>query len=241
MTPNDLVQRRIEVQYELAIPTWIAFYEAMKGCKVVMDIGANVGGLFLSFIGNGATQVHAFEPVPIEYAKLVANFGKDSRLIPSMVAMSDVPGRVVGASIYNAWTLMPKGDHIHNGYKVDETVDFKDLPTFDFDLTTVDLYCSSSNIKPDFLKIDVDGYELRVLKGAVRTISERRPPILFELAFHPSLIGDNCEEMCKLIFDLGYVVVTMDYKTVVRDWLSLIERFPWRSSFDVMLMPKERV
>jgi len=167
---------------------------------------------------------------------MVDNYGNDPRLIPSRIAMSDKPGRILGATVYNAWTILPKGD-----YRVDVANEFKDCPVFDFELTTVDTYCSLSNIKPDFLKIDVDGYELRVLKGAVNTIAQRRPPMLFELSFLPSLIGDNCEELCKFIFELGYVVVTMDCKVVVQNWLDLIERFPWRSSFDVMLMPKESI
>ena len=236
MNPINITQRRIESQYELAAVTWMAYNEAIQGCKIVMDIGANIGGMFLSFIGNGVNKVHAFEPVPIAYDKMIANYGRDTRLIPSRVAMSDKPGRITGATVYNAWTLLPKGE-----YRIDVAAEFKDLPTFDFELTTVDLYCSLSDIKPDFLKIDVDGYEFRVLKGAVNTLAKYRPPMLFELSYLPSLIGDNCEELCKFIFELGYVVVTMDCKVVVRNWLDLIERFPWRSSFDVMLMPKERI
>lgn len=236
MNPTNVTQRRIESQFELACPTWTAYTETIQGCNVVMDIGANIGGMFLSFIGNNVKEVHAFEPVPVAYDKMISNYGRDSRLVPSMTGMSDMPGRITGATVYNAWTLLPKGS-----CSIDVASEFKDEPTFDFELTTVDIYCSLSNIKPDFLKIDVDGYELRVLKGAVKTIAERRPPILFELSYLPSLIGDNCEELCKFIFDSGYVVVTMDCKVVVRNWLDLIERFPWRSSFDVMLMPKEKI
>jgi FkbM family methyltransferase len=167
---------------------------------------------------------------------MIANYGRDTRLIPSRVALSDKPGRILGATVYNAWTILKEGT-----CPIDVASEFKDSPPFDLEFTTVDIYCSLSNIKPDFIKIDVDGYELRVLKGAVNTLAEMRPPILFELSYLPSLIGDNCEELCKFIFESGYVVLTMDCKVVVRNWLDLIERFPWRSSFDVMLMPKEIV
>jgi FkbM family methyltransferase len=235
VNPVNVTQRRIEAQFELAIAVWSAYHESIIGRKIVLDIGANVGGMFKSFIENGVRQVHAFEPVPSAYARMVADYGDDARLIPSMVGMSDKPGRITKANVYNTWTLLPEQPHI------DLATAFKGSPPFDFELTTVDLYCSASNVKPDFIKIDVDGYELRVLKGAVETLAKFRPPILFELSFLPSLIGDNCEELCKLIFELGYIVVTMDGKTKVCNWLDLIERFPWRSSFDVMLIPKERL
>lgn len=236
MNPVNCDYREIEVQFELRAVTWIALNEVLPGCKTVLDIGANCGGLFCSFIHNGVEKVHAFEPVPWPYELMIKAYGNDPRLVPNRIGLSDKPGSVKGARIYNAWTLLPEGN-----YRIGLALDHAECGAFDFDLTTVDLYVAEHNLKVDFIKIDVDGYELRVLKGAVNTLAKFRPPMLFELSFMPSLIGDNCEEMCKLIFELGYVVVTMDGKTVVRDWLTLIERLPWRSSFDVMLMPKERV
>lgn len=236
MNPSNLIYREIESQYELRAVTWLASNEIIPGCKTVLDIGANVGGLFLSFIHNGVEHVHAFEPVPGPYDLMIQAYGKDPRLVPNRLGVSDKPGSVKGARIYNAWTLLPEGN-----YERGLACEYANATPFDFDLTTVDDYVAANKLKVDFIKIDVDGYELRVLKGAINTLTRFRPPILFELSYLPSLIGDNCEEMCKYIFQIGYVVVTMDGKTVVRDWMSLIERFPWRSSFDVMLMPKERV
>lgn len=236
MTPQNLVHERIEIQHTLAFADWLAFNEGMKGCKVVLDIGANDGGMFNSFVSNGAQEVHAFEPVPSQFAKAAATFGHDRRWIGSMVGISDVPGSLESVNVYNAWTLLPQAH-----YQVGRALEFKDAPPFQVEFTTVDIYVKGSNVAPDFIKIDVDGYERRVLMGALATIAKYRPPMLFELSYLPSLIGDNCEALCKLIFELGYVVVTMDGKTVVRDWISLIERFPWRSSFDVMLFPKEKL
>lgn len=236
MNPSNLQHREIESQYELRAVTWQASNEILPGCKTVLDIGANVGGLFLSFIHNGVEQVHAFEPVPQPFELMMQAYGKDPRLVANRIGVSDKPGRVKGARIYNAWTLLPEGE-----YEKSLACEYANAAPFDFDLTTIDIYVAANNLKIDFIKIDVDGYELRVLKGAKATLETFRPPMLFELSGLPSVIGDNCEEMCRYIFEIGYVVVTMDTKTVVRDWISLIERFPWRSSFDVMLMPKEKV
>lgn len=234
MTTVD--HEEIAIQKSLCVVSYEALITYMKGSKIAIDAGAHIGGFFLCFIHNGIRQVHAFEPVPIVFDKLLANYGNDSRLVPRRIGLSDQPGRIEGATVYNAWTLLPK-----TCGRTDITPEFRDTAPFDFEITTIDRYVQELNLAVDFIKLDVDGYEMRVLKGAKQTLASRRPSIYFELSFLPTLIGDNCEEMCKLIFDLGYYVVTMDGQRVVKDWMSLIERFPWRTSFDVMLIPKEKL
>ena len=46
---------------------------------------------------------------------------------------------------------------------------------------TLDLYCKQHNIKPDFLKIDVEGNELKVFQGGVDTLKKYKPKILVEI------------------------------------------------------------
>ncbi len=233
---KNVDHEEIAIQKALCVISFEALITYLKGSKIAIDAGANIGGFFLCFIHNGIEQVHAFEPVPLVFDKLLANYGNDSRLVPRRMGLSDQSGKVEGATVYNAWTLLPASCG-----RDDVIADFKDVAPFDFYLTTIDKYVEEHQLAVDFIKLDVDGYEMRVLKGARQTLATRRPNIYFELSYLPSLIGDNCEEMCKLIFDLGYCVVTMDGQRVVRDWLTLIERFPWRTSLDVMLIPKEKL
>ncbi len=233
---KNVDHEEIAIQKALCVISFEALITYLKGSKIAIDAGANIGGFFLCFIHKGIEQVHAFEPVPLVFDKLLANYGNDSRLVPRRMGLSDQSGKVEGATVYNAWTLLPASCG-----RNDVIPDFKDVAPFDFYLTTIDKYVEEHQLAVDFIKLDVDGYEMRVLKGARQTLATRRPNIYFELSYLPSLIGDNCEEMCKLIFDLGYCVVTMDGQRVVRDWLTLIERFPWRTSLDVMLIPKEKL
>jgi FkbM family methyltransferase len=59
----------------------------------------------------------------------------------------------------------------------------------------------------DLIKIDVDGQEAKVLRGAGDTLRRFRPPVFFELT--PSLVeegGDSIDELFGALLDLGYAI-----------------------------------
>ena len=45
----------------------------------------------------------------------------------------------------------------------------------DIDMTTIDDLCDSENLQPDFIMIDVEGFEVDVLEGASRTLRHNPP------------------------------------------------------------------
>ena len=49
------------------------------------------------------------------------------------------------------------------------------------DTVTLDQFCHQNNVKPGFLKIDVEGHELNVFKGGEQIINKYKPVILCEL------------------------------------------------------------
>lgn len=59
--------------------------------------------------------------------------------------------------------------------------DRSDWEKVEVDITTLDKYCSQNNIKPDFIKMDIEGAELSALKGAIATIQKCRPQLAISI------------------------------------------------------------
>jgi len=70
---------------------------------------------------------------------------------------------------------------------------------------SLDSYCKARKLAPDVIKIDVEGAEIGVLRGARETISRCRP-IIF-LSVHPreiSALGESPDVLTDLIDEMGY-------------------------------------
>ena len=204
--------------------------------SVCVDIGANVGKYVGYCLERGASLVHAFEPVPWVFDALTTAWGHDSRVRLHKLAISDRAETRRGCRIHNAHTLAVPGELARP-----LALALEDKGAFDFESTTLDRYFDSETSHVvDFIKLDVDGYEPRALAGMARTLAQCRPIVMIELSFLPKALGDNCEAMIDGIYRAGYKLCTMD-GYVCEDQLIVLEAFPWRSSFDMVMVPVERV
>ena len=200
--------------------------------KVGLDIGANEGGYTASMLEHGIEKVHAFEPVPDMAVKLQNRFRNDPRVFCNAVGVSDYPGRLEGITVLEAWTLGKPGD---GGLSVCPT--YKDAPPFSVDLVTIDDYMAGTPV--GVIKLDVDGYEHKVLAGAHRTLNIWRPPILCEFSTYIAKVSGSAENFVRLITHLRYVTVTADGSRVFKTWEDISPHYPHNSSFNVMLLPAE--
>ena len=133
----------------------------------MVDIGANIGIYSYAF-RSYCREIHAFEPQSACRAVLEAIRAPNIRL--HSVALSDtdetmdlrIPEKD-GSRIDGLASLRPL-----NGNVIIEKVSVTTLDSFGF--TDIAL-----------LKIDVEGHEMRVLKGALETIRRERPVILIEI------------------------------------------------------------
>lgn len=92
--------------------------------------------------------------------------------------------------------------------------------------------------KIDFIKLDVDGQEARVLRGAKETISSSRPAILIELGhFVAKYFGESIYDIAKFILDLGYIGSFYDMSNV-RDPSTVADRTPAESTIDFLFLPR---
>ncbi|MDW8345288.1 MAG: FkbM family methyltransferase, partial [Verrucomicrobiae bacterium] len=69
----------------------------------------------------------------------------------------------------------------------------------------------------DFVKLDVEGNEERVIRGGYRTLQSCRPMILIEI--HPVLLqrmGSSAEAIMTALRDLGYRLYSIDRERLVQ-------------------------
>lgn len=131
--------------------------------SVVFDVGANIGLTARIFARDGAT-VHAFEPSPRALRMLGRNIAGWPNIIVHPVAVAATSGTL----------------NFHEHPSLDRSsVTESGVPTKAIDL-------DSLGIVPDLVKIDVEGFEADVLRGA-RRILVAGTPIFFEALDDPSL------------------------------------------------------
>ena len=157
---------------------YAAFRAAVTPGIVALDVGANVGAysvLLGQWVGASG-RVYAFEPSRTAYGGLVRHVSlnaQDGVVHVVAAAVSDVDG---DANLIVAETA---GESRLAGPS--ETCATTSVPT-----TTIDGFCRREGIQPSFIKIDVEGAELAVLRGARDTIQRGGELALF-VELHPSI------------------------------------------------------
>ncbi len=211
---------------------WLAVLKARAPLRQVLDIGACHGGWFPTWFELGAERIVAAEPIPECYRQICTAYGNDPHITTLHLAVSDMPGELRNVNVHNCWTLEPE-----HGNKLDRALEFRDKPAFDVELDTVDAICERTNLAPDFIKIDTDGYDARVMRGA-RSALAKRPIIMIEVSYLPSVIGDCCECMVRDFFELGYRAQSVVTGEIFNDARALMRKYPWDTSWDVLLLPR---
>lgn len=141
---------------------------------VVFDVGANHGTYVDMILDPGTGKratVHAFEPDPELAKALVTRFAANPNVHVSAAAVSDSPGEV---------TFHRYAQDVLSGlYDRAEQVSVYRNPatsrSFTVPTVTIDAYCAQHGItRISHLKVDTEGHDLYVLKGAQRMIAEGR-------------------------------------------------------------------
>ena len=152
-----------------------AFYRMISRSHFFVDVGANTGIFSLiACATNSVIRVIAFEPVPEIYEKLVTNvtinvFQDRCQMVQK--AVSDVPGITR--------LLIPPGEiPTEASLELQSKSALEGGTRIDIDSTTLDTVCAQEAV--DFIKIDVEGAEYKVLQGARQLLARCRPTILLE-------------------------------------------------------------
>ncbi len=197
----------------------------------VIDAGANIGGFTETFLAGGAKIVHAFEPVPWVFSELQKRYGEDSRVILNCLGISDHEYTIANLRVFNCWSIMPSGS------RRDEVPESIQHPAFSATFTTLDIYCAKHTLKPDLLKIDVDGCEVKALIGARAVIDAYKPLIYIELSTMIEWFGNTPVQFAEEAIRMNYEVVSVCGKMRLKTKQEILDAFPPMSSLDVMMIP----
>lgn len=176
--------------------------QSIKSGQTVFDIGAHKGG-YLYFIlkkTGESGKIYAFEPQSLLFGYLTK--------IKKVLNWSNVTIEHMALSDKEAKTTLyipeNKNEPSSPGATIVEPVEKKDIEkTEEVKTDTLDGYCARFNLKPDFLKIDVEGNELPIFKGGIEILKSCKPKIFVECeARH---VGkERVLETFQFLKNLGY-------------------------------------
>ena len=207
---------------------------------VVVDIGANIGAhtLRLAHLVGQSGRVLAFEPTAYAHAKLRANLDLNPELIQRVslrqLLLADTPGAEVPEAICSSWPLAHEsGLHPeHLG---------KPRSTEGAGCSTLDEAVAAAGVETvAFIKLDVDGHELSVLRGGTQTLRKSRPVILVELCPHVCVEhGYPFAELVACLTGLGYRFESLDGRALSDDSDALEKLIPVRGGINVLALPND--
>jgi FkbM family methyltransferase len=153
---------------------------------LALDVGANLGAITIGMaerVGRNGV-IHAFEPQRPIYEILAVNAGRWPNIVPHCAAVGAVPGSIhVPPRDYEG--VGNFGGHALGGSE-GETVQ----------VITID---SLNLAQLRLMKVDVEGMELEVLRGAAQTIQRCKPALFVE-----NDRDEKSEALISFIFSLGY-------------------------------------
>jgi FkbM family methyltransferase len=222
--------------------TTLEAYSAwIRDGAVVLDVGANIGAhtLPLARLAGASGKVFAFEPTIFAYEKLKKNISLNQQLAKRITCiqamLTDSEGlNEAPTRLYASWPLTQESElHRLHGGKLKEIGTAR--------VTTLDQLLDELEVgKIDFIKVDIDGYESRMFRGAENTLKRWKPIILMELA--PYVLKEastSAEELIKIVANYGYSFYLLDGKTQLFSRSKTIDELvPIGASINILAIPK---
>ncbi len=193
---------------------WSLMTQFVQNGSNVLDIGANYGwysmGLHKRFPG---ARIYAFEPVPKTFDYLLKNmalnFGSaasfaelkggyrtfDENVVCYPMGFSKEPG-TAKFYVYDQGSVNASMENVSGR---------SDVKVVEAPVSTIDHFVSTENIVVDFLKCDVEGAELFVFQGGLKTLQNHKPIVFTEmLRKWAAKFGYHPNEMIQMFESLGY-------------------------------------
>ncbi len=198
--------------------------------SVVVEIGAHIGTLTMVF-SKLAKTVYAFEPTKESFDLLNKNISLNEckNVISKQVGIGDkIESTKIGwiGNNNSGATILEGGMVTNEVLSSAENGSTNSIET-KIDLINLDVLTLD---RLDYLKIDVEGYEEKVIKGGLNTIKKFKPIIVMECMDDYSkkepISKLNLENKYKSLLDLGYTYKILGKGNIDKNW-------------DVLFIPKK--
>lgn len=222
------MDRRIQSQLVRWLPSlekeMLALRSLVHPGQVCLDVGASYGTytVALARLVGPAGRVHAFEPRPRSQRVLglVRGVGRLRNVEIHPFALSDAEGGEVIVTPRRRWLLPVPGRSFlkgglesgPDGYYDGWEREFGGAAERMVPTETLDGFAARARVPSvDFLKIDVEGAELRVLSGATQTLQTHRPVVLCEIEDrHTRKYGHRAHDVVDCLQNYGYRTYVYD-------------------------------
>lgn len=190
--------------------------------KILLDVGSSVAPYCaIALFADPALEAYAFEPdfESLRFAPQFCRYAPDSRLkcVHGFVGEAPGPGELFDEAARKTQAAMASADRPAKlpltRYWVQGEAGAAEIPTRSLDQLTAQ--GAALDGRPVVLKIDVEGWELEVLRGATQLLRHVKPPVL--LSVHPDILskrGQTTAAIGEFLRSLGYrwTVVAVDHE-----------------------------
>ena len=156
--------------------------------ELAIDVGANFG-IYSYALSKLCKRVEAFEPLPRCVKTIEALNASNVKVhnvgLSSMRGYMRLYTPIINGIPYTAWSSFNSTEG--------------DYESIDVPIHTLDEY-DFKNVS--FIKIDAEGHELEILRGAAETIKREKPVLLIEI--EQRHLNFPMEEVFKHVLDYGY-------------------------------------
>ncbi len=238
MLPLDLIiqfeQRSVSTfsfDWECVLEQGYRRFLTPESC--VLDVGGHAGRHALVFIDEiGCRQVTIFEPLPQQRQQLERRFARNPRVRVLPFALSSESGR--RDFIVNQAAPEESGlrERLYNDPGT------KRLQTIAVEVSTLDALGDQLGERIDYIKIDTEGAEIDILRGAARTLARHQPIVSVEYGLSSyRAYGHDRMTLYETATELGYRLCDLFGNPFDREqWDNVVDRFYW----DYYLVPDDR-
>jgi FkbM family methyltransferase len=219
-----------------------SYEKSIRPDYVILDIGANMGAHSLPMakkLSQGG-RLYAFEPTQYGFLRLNKNLQLNpilsKRIIPQQIFLSDKSNNCSGV-VSASWSVSksmsdPQRNHLDQGFP---------CSTNGAVTMTLDQWVATQNLdKISLIKIDVDGYEPKILRGAQETLKRYRPHLYIEFSpIHFEHSQDKFSDLINELKNAGYKFLSLKGKHLSDDTQEIEKSIPRGVLINVLGVPVE--